>query len=107
METVYDKEIIEEWLNRITADVLVKMKDAMDTVDMKSSLDETLNDMKQAALNAKKSVIDEEIEEAKGTISNENIWLNGSSTDEERELHSENIATLTYYIEKLEEMKDE
>lgn len=107
METVYDKEIIEEWLNRITADALVKMKDAMDAVDMKSSLDETLNEMKIAALNAKKSIIDEEIEEAKGTISNENIWLKGSSTDEERELHCENIATLTYYIDKLEEMKDE
>ena len=87
MEIVYDKEVIEEWLNRLNASILVKMK--------------------IAALNTKKSIIDEEIAEAKGAISNENIWLNGSSTDEERVLHSQNIATLTYYIDKLEEMKDE
>ena len=100
-----DKEVVAEWLNRLNASILVKMKDAMDAVDMKNSLD--LNEMKIAALNTKKSIIDEEIAEAKGSISNENIWLNGSSTDEERELHSQNIATLTYYISKLEEMKDE
>ena len=105
METVYDKEVVEEWLNRLNASILVKTKDAMDAVDMKNSLD--FNEAKIAALNTKKSIIDEEIAEAKGSISNENIWLNGSSTDEERELHSQNIATLTYYISKLEEMKDE
>ena len=51
--------------------------------------------------------IDEEIEEVKGTISNENVWLNGSFTEEERECHSQNIATLTAYLCSLEELKDE
>lgn len=47
----------------------------------------------------------DEIEDVKGTISNERLWGKGSSTDEERLLHAMNIATQMEYLNRLERMK--
>ncbi len=43
-----------------------------------------------------------EIEEVKGAISNERIWLKGSSTEEEVLGHAQNIADLSEYLARLE-----
>ena len=43
----------------------------------------------------------DEIEDVKGTISNERLWEKGSSTDEERLMHAMNIATQTEYLSRL------
>lgn len=52
-----------------------------------------------------KNTIDDEIREIEGTISNERVWLKGSSTELEEELHNHNIITLNAYLEILKEMK--
>ena len=52
-----------------------------------------------------KNTIDDEIREIEGTISNERVWLKGSSTELEEELHNPNIITLNAYLEILKEMK--
>ncbi len=49
-----------------------------------------------------KGNIDEEIEEVNGTISNERLWLMGSSSQEEIAGHNQNIADLAAYLEWLE-----
>ena len=42
-----------------------------------------------------------EIEEIKGTISNENLWMIGSKTKEEEQMHVDNMANLNEYITTL------
>ena len=42
-----------------------------------------------------------EIEEIKGTISNENLWMIGSETKEEEQMHVDNMANLNEYIATL------
>ena len=42
-----------------------------------------------------------EIEEIKGTISNENLWMIGSKTKEEEQMHVDNMANLNEYIATL------
>jgi len=44
------------------------------------------------------------IEEARGTISNERIWLKGSDNEEQIIAHNQNIATLEEYIRRLQEI---
>ena len=46
-----------------------------------------------------------EIEEIEGTISNENIWMHGSSSEEEIQMHMQNIADLTAYLAWLKDNK--
>lgn len=48
----------------------------------------------------------EEIEEVKGSISNERIWEKGYDGDEHVNPHSENIITLTEYLEELNALFD-
>lgn len=42
-----------------------------------------------------------EIEEIKGTISNENLWMIGSKTKEEEQMHVDNMANFNEYITTL------
>ena len=44
----------------------------------------------------------EEIDDVKGTIDNERIWQNGSSSQEEIDMHEQNIADYEAYLEWLE-----
>ena len=48
----------------------------------------------------------ENIEDAKGTIRNEEMWAKGSSSKEEEQMHLDNIAVLQDYITVLEELKE-
>lgn len=48
--------------------------------------------------------IQKEIEDVKGTISNERLFAKGSRDGEEAEMHFQNIAELEEYLECLEEM---
>lgn len=43
-----------------------------------------------------------EIADIKGTISNERIWQKGSDTQEQIDMHEQNIADLEAYLEWLE-----
>ena len=47
--------------------------------------------------------VPDEIEDVKGTISNERLWMIGSDTEEQKLMHEQNIARLTEYLEWLEE----
>ena len=49
---------------------------------------------------------DENIEDAKGTIRNEEMWAKGSPSKEEEQMHLDNIAVLQDYITVLEELKE-
>jgi hypothetical protein len=51
-------------------------------------------------------LINDTIDEAKATISNERIWQNGSVNDDEINSHEFNIQCNELYIEKLEEIKN-
>ena len=42
-----------------------------------------------------------EIEETQATISNENLWMIGSETKEEEQMHVDNMANLNEYIATL------
>ena len=41
------------------------------------------------------------IEEIKGTISNERLWLKGASSKEEKAMHEENITNLSECLNRL------
>ncbi len=56
-------------------------------------------------LNSEHVDIDKEIEETKGSISNERLWQNGAETSEQVQMHEENIANLVEYLSRLEELK--
>lgn len=49
--------------------------------------------------------LDEEIDNIKGTISNERIWQKGSDTQEQIDMHEQNIVDLEVYLEWLEDEK--
>ena len=51
-------------------------------------------------------LINDAIDEAKATISNERIWQNGATDDEAIASHEFNIQCNELYIEKLEEIKN-
>lgn len=53
------------------------------------------------------TLLDEEIKTEKGTIDNERIWENGSNSEEEAEMHEQNIGEHEEYIKVLEEIKRE
>lgn len=50
--------------------------------------------------------LDTEIEDVKGAISNEHIWLMGSDTEEAVACHTQNIADLEEYLARLEYIKN-
>lgn len=52
------------------------------------------------------NLYDEAIIEANKTLGNERIWQKGSSTDEEIQIHEDNIREQERYISVLEELKD-
>ena len=106
MENV-DTHLVELWLKDFKQKTDIETKDAMLAVALKESSEETIKAMTESGVKTHVKLIDEEIKETEGTISNENIWLKGSSTEEERHLHSHNIATLSVYVMKLKELKDE
>lgn len=47
-------------------------------------------------------MVQSEIEQVTGTISNNNLWMHSSETDEEVEMFAENIANLEEYKSVLE-----
>lgn len=49
---------------------------------------------------------DENIEDAKCTIRNEEMWAKGSPSKEEEQMHLDNIADLQEYITVLEELRE-
>ena len=49
-------------------------------------------------------MVHNEIEQVNGTISNNNLWMHSSETDEEVEMFAENIANLEEYKSVLETM---
>lgn len=49
---------------------------------------------------------EENIEDAKGTIRNEEMWAKGSPSREEEQMHLDNIADIQEYITVLEELKE-
>jgi hypothetical protein len=49
------------------------------------------------------NLIEDEIEENKVDISNEEIWLNGSNTEESIEIHKDNIRLRNEYNKFLQE----
>lgn len=48
----------------------------------------------------------ENIEDAKCTIRNEEMWAKGSPSKEEEQMHLDNIADLQEYITVLEELRE-
>ena len=48
-----------------------------------------------------------EIEDTQGTISNENIWMLGSETKEEEQMHIDNMANLNEYVATLKTLLNE
>lgn len=48
-----------------------------------------------------------EIEEVNSSISNEKLWRDGSATDEQRRMHSQNIVNNREYLKRLTEMLKE
>jgi hypothetical protein len=53
------------------------------------------------------AMIEGELEQVRGMLSNENLWLLGSNTDEESQMHTENIANLEEYKTLLLKMKEQ
>lgn len=68
----------------------------METVEI--WIDKFEKDLRLIALQA-------EIADIKGTISNERIWQKGSNTQEQIDMHEQNIADLEAYLEWLESEK--
>ena len=64
--------------------------------------EETVNIWMKDAENKNTDELNEEIDDVKGSISNEEIWLNGSSSHDEKRNHMQNIADLTEYLSRLE-----
>lgn len=52
------------------------------------------------------SLFDTEIEDVKGAISNEHLWLLGSDTEEGIACHTQNIADLEEYLTRLKYMNN-
>lgn len=47
------------------------------------------------------AMIDEEMKQVVGMISNETVWMYGSATEEESQMHVSNIASLEEYKDTL------
>lgn len=52
------------------------------------------------------SMLDEELKQVKGMISNELLWAQGSVDEEQSEMHMENAADLEEYKELLLRMRE-
>lgn len=52
------------------------------------------------------AMIDEEMKQVVGMISNETIWMHGSATEEESQMHVSNIADLEEYKDTLLRMRE-
>lgn len=48
-----------------------------------------------------RKLFEDEVQEIAGTISNENLWLLGSQTPEQAEVHTNNIAIYCDYLKAL------
>lgn len=48
-----------------------------------------------------------EIEDTQGAISNENIWMLGSETKEDEQMHIDNMANLNEYVATLKTLLNE
>ncbi len=66
-----------------------------------------LTDVSETTVEIMKNTLQHEIEETKGTISNETCWLMGSSTDEEISGHMSNIEVQEEYQKVLQKAFDE
>lgn len=66
--------------------------------------EETVNIWIKDAENKNTDELHKEIDDVKGAISNEQIWLNGSASHEEKRNHMQNIADLTEYLNRLENL---
>lgn len=53
------------------------------------------------------AMIDEELKQVTGMISNENLWMHGSDTKEDQLIHMDNIADLEEYKELLLRMREQ
>jgi hypothetical protein len=53
------------------------------------------------------AMLDNEIEEVNGSISNELLWLQSSATAEEAEMFVDNVAKLTEYKAVLSKMREQ
>lgn len=53
------------------------------------------------------AMIDAEMKQVAGMISNESIWACGSSTEEDSQMHAENIADLEEYQEVLLRLREQ
>lgn len=49
--------------------------------------------------------LEEEIDDIKAAIDNERIWRDGSNTQEQKDMHSQNVADYMAYLEWLEEQE--
>lgn len=52
------------------------------------------------------AMIDEEMKQVVGMISNETLWMHGSNTTEESQMHVDNLADLEEYRALLLRMRD-
>ena len=52
------------------------------------------------------SMLDEELKQVKGMISNELLWAQGQDDEEQSEMHMENAADLEEYKELLRRMRE-
>lgn len=52
------------------------------------------------------AMIDRELEDVKGNITNNEVWKQGSATEEEAQMFDENITDLEVYIEMLLELRE-
>ena len=50
---------------------------------------------------------EKEIEKVQGTISNEKLWMLGSETKEQEQMHIDNMATLNEYVATLKTLLHE
>lgn len=53
------------------------------------------------------AMVDTELEQVAGMISNETLWMHGSDTQEESQMHVDNIADLEEYKALLLRMKEQ
>lgn len=53
------------------------------------------------------AMIDEELKQVTGMISNENLWMHGSDSREDQLIHMDNIADLEEYKELLLRMREQ
>ena len=52
------------------------------------------------------AMIDEEMKQVVGMISNENLWMHGSANEEESQMHVDNMANLEEYKALLLRMRE-